>query len=152
MRSSASICAALCLVLGIGACGSERKTDTAPKSASSGSDRAASSAKLDQKAETAAAAACLSHFAKKLSGIRLDGRPAVAATLPTRNVIAMAMYGPAGGARAGEVRTLKANPTYSAYNSPDDKILVVFVRKVRPGSPDFAAGDTCQRAASAAGR
>lgn len=152
MKAPLAICVAFLLGLGAGACGSDKKTTTAATSAATSSTSAQSSAALDQKAETAAAAGCLAHYAKRLRGIRLDGRPAVAGTLPTRNVIAMAMYGPAGGARIGELRTLKANPSYSAYNSPDDKILVVFVRKVAPGSPDFVAGDTCQRAASAAGR
>lgn len=145
----------LLLLLGLGACGSDKKAKTAassPAPATPVTDtKVPGDAKAEQRAETIAAVECLRRYAKNRRGIRLYGRPAVVGTLPSRNVIVMAMYGPKGGARGGEVRILKEHPTYSAYNSPDDKILVVYVGKVSPGSPDFRAGDTCQRAAAAAG-
>lgn len=154
MVKFASICLSLLVTFALGACGgSSKKPPPAAElpAAPSAKTKVSGDAAAEQKAETIASVECLRRYAKNRKGIRLDGQPAVVGTLPTRNVIAMAMYGPKGGARAGELRVLKKHPAYSAYNSPDDKILVVFVRKVSPGSPDFAAGDTCQRAAAAAG-
>jgi hypothetical protein len=151
----AAIGTSLLLAMGVGACGSDKKAGTGAAPAGSGTPAPKTSvsgdASSEQRAETVGAVACLSRYAKKLKGARQYGQPAVAGLLPTRNVIVLVMYGPKGGARAGEEKILRAHPSYAAYNSPDDKILVFFARKVVPGSPDFKTGDMCQRAASAAG-
>ncbi len=157
MAKLAATSVSLLLALGLGACGSGKKADTAATTSTPTSSTPATKTKVsgnatpEQRAETIAAVACLSRYAKKLKGAKQYGQPAVAGLLPTRNVIVLAMYGAKGGARAGEVRILKEHPSYAAYNSPDDKILVFFARKVVPGSPDFKTGDMCQRAAAAAG-
>jgi len=146
------MCVLLSLASGLTACGSDKKAEASPAGDTApDTSKGAGTASSAQRTETIAAVACLSRFTKRLKGAKQYGQPAVAGLLPTRNIVVLTMYGPKGGARAGEARLLKDHPNYEAYNSADDKILVFFARKVVPGSAEFKAGDTCQRQAAAAG-
>lgn len=142
---------AVLLASGLGACGGSDKKKT-PPTASTAQPTTTSSTpgvSTEQKAETTVAAQCLDRFSKKIKGTQQYAKPAILGYLKSGNVVALVMYGPKGGARTGEKQIIKEHPKFDAYHSPNDKILIFYGRK--PSSGDFKIGDTCQKAAGAAG-
>jgi hypothetical protein len=102
-----------------------------------------------QRAETRAAAKCLVTKSRKIKGSQQYGKPAILGYLPSGNVVALVLYGPSGGAKAGEAQITREHPKFDAYNSPNDKILIFYGRKA--DKSDFNIGNVCQKEASAAG-
>lgn len=102
-----------------------------------------------QNAETKAAALCLQGHATSVKGDQQFAKPAVVAHLRSGNVIALVLYGPAGGAIQGEQAIRRSHPNLSAYSSPNGKILIFYAHK--PNKTDFDIGNSCQLKASAAG-
>jgi hypothetical protein len=151
---SALLCLCCCSPLGFAGCGgSDKKSGTSAASSSTPvrttGTQPAPRVGASQTAELRSAAACLLRFTRKLQGKQVLGKPAVFAVLKGGNKIALVLYGKAGGAAGDLAAVRKAQPKYSVFQSPDGQVLTFYPQK--PDRVDSHIGNTCARAAVAAG-
>lgn len=165
MSRYASVCVALCLPLGLAACGGDKKSETSSSSpqtvtktttapsttppSTTSSEKSSSGLSASQDAELKAGAECMvAVSATKVKGSQQFGKPGLIGKLPSGNTFALVFYGTDKGATQGEIAIEKEHPGLIAYHSSSDKILVMF--RSKPSATDRGIGLKCIRQASEA--